>query len=182
MECRMFFLVMLFFVSFSLKCQTEKDSVGISKNSIYIELIGNSSTMFSIHYDRIIKQLQKSYMSLDVGFGYFPKHDILNPNFGIPISFNWTNRLYKRNHLETGIGLTYSSGTLQQTIDVGSKTESLRALYGSLRIGYKFQKPKKGLFLKAAFTPLIKIYQFSKLEQNFSGFLPFVGLSVGYSF
>jgi hypothetical protein len=78
--------------------------------------------------------------------------------------------------------LTYSSGTLQQTIDVGSKTESLRALYGSLRIGYKFQKPKKGLFLKAAFTPLIKIYQFSKLEQNFSGFLPFVGLSVGYSF
>lgn len=176
-----FLFFILFLNPFFIKGQDEMDSVTILKNALYLELLGTSTTIFSIHYDRVVKKMNNSYINLDVGFGYFPKFNGLHQNIGIPISINYTNRLYKRNHFEMGVGLTYSNGTFQQTNKL-NEIEPFEALFGNVRLGYKYQNPENDIFFKAGFTPIIEICRLSEQKNRLGLFFPFIGLALGYSF
>jgi hypothetical protein len=111
--------------------------------------------------------------------------------YGIPISYNWIFGK-KSHHLEVGIGLT------SLIVNPNSNMVSDFYTYLTPKIGYRYQRPNGGLFLRATVTPMIDIlnvrtYTFgNEKSRNFSSFnnvvglgyavFPWPGLSIGYTF
>ena len=168
-------------------CQ-ETDKTFNKRNSFYGEFLGTSGSVCSINYDRILIQNKNSLVDLSLGYGYFPFFKDVNPIIGIPISINLTTGL-SNHHFEIGAGLTYNSGIVQRKYDYAaiggslvsnSTAESLVALWCSFRLGYKYQKPNGGLFLRIGFTPLFKLKTFSIFD-NGNNIFSLFGLGVGYT-
>ena len=171
------------FLSFSINGQNLADTIPICKNAISLELVGSSCNVLSIHYDRIIKKNKKSFYSIDIGVGYMPYLASYKSNqiIGTSIAIDWNNKLYKKNHVSAGIGLAYSDGLFQYGFPDETK-ESRKVVFASLRLGYKFQKPTKGLFFKLMATPIFRIYEFSDVPYSAPSIFPLIGIGVGYSF
>ncbi|MDX8341345.1 hypothetical protein SLH46_19255 [Draconibacterium sp. IB214405] len=182
------FAVILFLALFNLlitgSAQGQDEHLNeLKKNSVYYEFLGTGATLFSLHYEKNIKQFEKSSLNLDLGVGYDPPlHIDMNPSYAFPLSLNWTSGI-KNKHFELGIGLTYNSGVSQQ-IATGGKTKSMDALWTSFRIGYKYQKPEGGLYFRAGLTPLLRVKKFTSIDHDdfFDKFLPFFGIGVGLTF
>jgi hypothetical protein len=176
-------IIISIFCYFNASIQNLADTIPVSKNAISIELLGTSCNILSIQYDRIIKKNKSSFYSVNVGAGYMP--DIAkyksNQLFGSSIALDWNSSLYKRNHIVGGIGLAYSDGLFQYGLPNDIK-KSHKILFGSLRIGYKFQKTEKGVFYKIMCTPIFKIYEFSNLFVQSPSIFPLIGIGAGYSF
>ena len=153
------------------------------KNAIYAELLGTSGSAFNFNYDRVILEFDKMYFDVTTGFGYFPSVNNSNPIIGVPISINLTTGT-NNHHFEFGIGITYNSGILQEIIYTPSYSESnsFKAIYSNFRIGYKYQKPESGLFLRIGLTPLVRLKTIEELDNIKTGrFIPLFGLGAGYS-
>ncbi len=174
--------VVIIFTNF-LHAQHLADTIPICKNSLSIEFAGSSCNVLSVHYDRIIKKNKTSFYSTDFGIGYVPTFSRYNSNpvFGSSLALDWNSKLYMKNHFIGGIGVAYSDGLIQSGFENETK-KSNKVLYGSLRLGYKFQKTTKGLFLRIMATPLFKVYEFTKLYWPAPSVLPFIGIGAGYSF
>jgi len=121
---------------------------------------------------------------VNAGFGYFPTPDKGSvPIVGIPVTFCW-NVGSRKAHLELGAGLTYSSGIEQEEIlsypTLSHESKVLRAVFGTMRVGFRYQNPEGGLFFKVGFTPAVKLVD---LKDKFSSrAYGFPGLALGYSF
>lgn len=149
--------------AFSAKAQNATDSVKVlssvmksakgsynnkfsSKSAIYFEILGNSVSGFSINYDRIIKEYRDGYINITSGFGFGSKR-----NFNIPLSINYTVLFPPSNHhLEFGVG------TGINFIEKDSIQNTRLLLTG--RVGYKYQRPEGGFYLRAGFTPVVPLY------------------------
>lgn len=184
---RKIILTFLGLIGFWVSCLSQKttDSTEIAKHTVLIEIFGSSGSSLSIQYDRILKQTYHSFYNLNCGVGYFPPPEKdANPNYGVAISLNRTSGIMK-NHLEIGVGLTYSKGIIQErdTPYVSKNTfQSLEAIYSTIRIGYKYQKPTGGLFFRVGFTPMIMIYRLSDRKISGENFIPSAGIGLGYTF
>ena len=176
-------IIVTLFFALSIDGQNLADTIPVSKNAVSIEFLGTSCNILSVHYDRIIKKNKTSYFSTDFGFGYMPYLAAYNSNqiIGGSIAIDWNSNLYKKNHVVGGIGLAYSDGLFQLGFPDETK-ESHKVLFGSLRLGYKFQKTAKGMFCKIIATPIFKIYEFSHLFMSAPTILPLIGVGIGYSF
>lgn len=176
-------LILFAFITFSVNGQNLADTIPICKNAISLEFLGSSCSVLSIQYDRIIKKNQKSFFSLNAGFGYMPYMSSIKQNqiIGTSLALDWNNKLYKKNHILGGIGIAYSDGFFQHGF-ANEMKKSYKVLYASLRVGYKFQKTTKGVFLKIMATPIFKIYEFSDLPYSATSILPLIGVGIGYSF
>jgi len=171
-----------------LKGQEDFDK-NYKKNILSIEFIGVSGSVFNLNYDRVLYLTPNYHINLSLGFGYFPSVKNWNPIIGIPVIINLS--MGKTKHFfEIGTGLAYNSGLQQSGYDYlgdfgGNSSlvdvESVKGLLWSSRLGYKYQKPSGGFFLRAGFTPLIRIKTFSDLKSD-NKFIPAFGLGVGYSF
>jgi hypothetical protein len=188
MTLRFFFCIYFFCFFLGFINSQDTDKTFTKRNSFYGEFLGTSGSVCSINYDRIFKQNENSLIDLSLGFGYFPFFKEVNPIIGIPVSINLTNGL-GNHHFEIGVGFTYNSGIAQRketfesygsSLDSYSTTESLQALWFSFRLGYKYQKPTGGLFLRIGITPLFKLKTFSTFDNDNSVF-PLFGLGVGYT-
>jgi len=160
------------------------DTIPLPKNVISAEFLGTSCSFLSLHYSRIIHTTQKSYYDVDVGAGYLPDpnmHFPSNYTFGVSLSATWNASLYKRHHTFGGLGLAYSDGMIQEGYDFEEKT-SVKALYASLQIGYKYQKPKNSFFFKLYGCPLFQIREFSITRYYNGAPLFMAGMGLGYSF
>lgn len=155
-----------------------------AKSTIHVDVLGEAITPVSIHYDRLIYDLNTSYVSVNAGLGYFPKKDDdYKPILGIPISVSW-NLGKKNHHLDLGVGMTYSSGfTQKRTREEPSDPFELivkSSIYGMARVGYKYQKPTGGFFFKLGITPVVELV---KLEgSDLATSYPFFGIGLGVSF
>lgn len=171
-----------------LKGQETFDS-NSKKNALSIEAIGTSASPLSLNYDRVLLVKPSYHINLSLGLGYFPFVKNWNPIVGIPVNINMS--MGKTKHFfEVGTGITYSSGMEQSGYDyIGDfgrnssmdDAESVKGLLWSFRLGYKYQRPTGGFFLRAGFTPLIRIKTFSDLKPE-NKFIPAFGLGIGYSF
>ena len=163
--------------------QNIADTIPICKNVISLELAGSSCNIISVHYDRTIKMTHKNFYTIDIGIGYMPylNSNKTNQIFGTSIAIDWNNKLYKKNHISSGIGLAYSDGFFQYGYSNEMK-KNYKVLYASLRLGYKFQKTTKGVFFKIMATPILKIHEFSNLPNSATSILPLLGIGIGYSF
>ena len=120
--------------------------------SIYLELMGKG--VYSLNVDFRKKETR----AISIGIQYF---EAVWPS----VMFYYLGGV--RHRFETGIG--------SSAIITGDGLEGV-SLNGV--IGYRYQK-KKGLIFRAGFTPLFLI---SLTGEGSNRFLPFIGLSLGYSF
>jgi len=173
---KLYLCIAFIYISFGV---IKSQDIAKKTNTLYAEIAGISGTPISIQYDRIINKKENYLVDVTMGFGYFQFSKNWNPIIGFPISLNFANGQFNH-HFEFGIGLTYNSGMPQQKIE-DFPAESEKAFWATLRLGYKYQKPEGGLFIRAGFTPLIKIKQYSVLAEE-TNFLPLLGLGIGYTF
>ena len=163
----------------------------IPNNSIYLELAGHLN-LVSINYERVLFHENDFYITGRMGLGYIPPS--IN-TISLPGLVNGIYQVSNRFLLELGIGFSvtytfwpdhYSSGGLfsgSTFHESGSFIDPLLTGYAGIRV-----QKKKGFLFRFGFTPLIEII--SDIEKRTvykqtgitNSFLPWVGMSFGYSF
>jgi hypothetical protein len=154
--------------------QATKDSTSISKNTVYLELLGNGG-IYSFNYDRIILTKKLFKISGSIGISYIPPSVRYNHTFTYPAEINF---LYgKRNYLELGIGYTLVFNLYKEDIfkiyDIYS--------YPVLRISYRLQKPNGGFFFTTGLLFYFAKNEFITDYSNYSNNKTWIGLGFGYT-
>lgn len=152
---------------FSQNDIVQKDSIiGISKNKLashnfHFEA-GGSGIGYSINYEYFL--LNKRNAKIGIGMGYsYSDESIYIPQM---------NFLFGESdhHFESGFAVLSS--------------KYIKG--GSIRLGYRYQKPKGGVVFRAAFTPIFvsggKVYDDIWALLLIPGVFPWGGVSIGYSF
>ena len=125
----------------------------LKKNTVFVE-IGGNGLVYSINYDRLINVSSKIKISTRIGVhytNYFPL--IYYRTVSIPIEVSALYPFFRNKHfLEIGSGLSY----LNSYDKITNYTEDILIL--ALRLGYRYQKPQEGLFIKIGFVPLYDFY------------------------
>lgn len=184
-------IILLFmFTQLSWVSSQDAEKIEFKHNTFYAEIFGTSGSLFSFNYDRIIANNNNNlFIDLTMGVGYLPSIKDWNPVLGIPLSLN-ISKGHCFHYFEFGLGLTYASGIVQSQVtfdpsggsqNSSTTSESLKAIWCSARIGYKYQRPTGGLFFRVGFTPLLKLKTFSTFNTN-DNIIPLFGLGVGYTF
>ena len=161
-------LTVLLSVNFGINSQTATDS--IKRNSVYIELLGNS-LIYSLNYDHLFDLTPQTKLAVGVGVGYLYIHnesghfvisEFTNNVFLVTPEVNFLIGRSSKHFFETGLSLCNKI----ETDNFNYK------LAPALRIGYRFQPLKGGFLFRIGFTPM---YYDNKIY-------PLGGLSFGYSF
>lgn len=150
----------------------------IKKNTVFAELAGNGF-VYSVNYDRIFNLTSSYKLAARMGVQVTNKFPLTYyRTFCVPVELSGLYNLYNHKHfIEVGVGLSY----LNSHDYFVNHTEEIMLL--ALRLGYRYQKPAGGLFVKVGFVPL---YDWLVSNPNpavthhtwfFSG-----GIAVGYTF
>lgn len=166
------FVISLFNQTFG---QVTKDSTSISKNTVYLELLGNGG-VYSFNYDRILLTKTLFKISGSVGISYIPPSFRYNHTFTYPLEINLLYGI--RNHFELGIGYTPVFNLYKEDIFKIYDDYS----YPALRIGYRFQKPNGGFFLRAGLLLYIGKNEFITDYSNYGNNRTWISLGFGYTF
>lgn len=76
----------------------------ISKNSLYVELLGSAGYLYNITYDRTVFVKEKNHVSTALGVQCFPKSGGWNRlSFSPQISYFYG----VKHHIELGVGMVY---------------------------------------------------------------------------
>lgn len=145
-------------------------------NTMSIEGLGHSINGYSLNYDRIFHSNDKYWVSNNTGVSY--RTNQYAPQWNWSIS-NTVNIVFgqKKGHLELGTGL----GVIKNlSHDYRSMTRAL--LLG--RLGYRYQRPMGGFFMRASLTPNAMLYDNPKCIGwcDLDLIVHFIGVSLGYSF
>lgn len=166
------FICLIFLCTVAFGQQPEKFA---NKNSIEFEIFGHGS-FYSINYERLIINSNRLKTLGQIGFAFYPKSLDIMPIW-IPVSINQLIS-FKSNHIEFGVGqILFSDQSLSGTVEY--------KLFGSVKIGYRYQNPNGKFLFKAAFTPVIDYWDAT--DKDVSGnlqtqFIPWGGLTFGYMF
>lgn len=146
-----------------------------AKNAFFIELGGNAG-LYSLNYDRIYLYKEKLKLSARIGLAINPKGKLIEQVYLVE-----QNIILFQNphHLEIGIGITNQRQYNESCNTIGKYLWE-NILYGSTRLGYRYQKQDDGLFLRAGLTPIFM--QQSDCGFNASYFQLWAGFAIGMSF
>lgn len=150
----------------------------LKKNSVFVE-IGGNAIIYSINYDRLIDVSTKFKLSTRIGIHYTNKFPLqYYRTLCIPIEISGLYSIYGSKHfVEIGSGLSY----LNSYDRITDHTEDIIIL--ALRLGYRFQKPEGGLFVKIGFVPLYDWLVFNPDPAvPHHTWLLSGGLGIGYTF
>ena len=164
----------------------------VKKNTFFFEG-GGKGLYYSLNYDRLFAIKSETRFSWRVGAGFFSERNNKG-TFTLPVGLNLL--LGKDLHFfEVGYGITYYHIFINK-INIGDGTGKLRNflstyISNNLSFGYRRQPSDAGIFFAATLTlnfAPINIYtnevRYIYLD-NFivnSKIVPFVGVSIGYSF
>ena len=137
----------------------------LKRNSIYLEAFGQG-LYNSFSFDRLYNVDKKIKTSFSAGLTIIPVPELFV--LGVPVSYNYLFGK-KNHHLELGFGFTAmylrqgriiaaegyidNNGLSQTNNFVGHSNEFYS--FFTPKIGYRFQKPSGGLFLRLTLTPPI---------------------------
>lgn len=159
------------------KAQNDSNLI-LEKNSIFVE-IGGNAIIYSINYDRLIDVSTKFKISTRIGIHYTNKLPLqYYRTLCIPIEISGLYSIYGSKHfVEIGSGLSY----LNSYDKITDHTEDIIIL--ALRLGYRFQKPEGGIFVKIGFVPLYDwlVFNADPAVPHQTWFLS-GGLGIGYTF
>lgn len=144
--------------------------------TIFLELLGNGG-LYSINADYRFREdgsIRLGFVNWNAG-GFFGNSESLT---AFPLLANY---LYGSGNswLELGAGILY--GHYQEKSSIGNTMNdyNFTTLTGS--ISYRYQRPNGGFFFKAGLTPLYPLGPEGKRYPT-DGPMPWVGVSLGYSF
>jgi hypothetical protein len=142
-------IFVLLFLFTNLTGQTEK----LKNNSVYLELLGNGGSWFSVNYEKMLHYNEKIpiHNTFRIGFSFSSNRFDHKPIYNIPFEFN--TLLGRQKHfIEIGFGLTAFIGTsnLKDTIlPIDFRTNFWNTYF--IRIGYRYMGD--GIVFRA--SPLI---------------------------
>lgn len=163
------FIVVISFllIVFEFKASAQ-DSTARAQN-VYVELAGQG-LLFTANYDtRFTKSRNGIGGRAGIGFLSIDGATVTT----IPIGLNYLLGKGK-NFFEVGLGATYLSAKTgdDDDDDFFFDDEDLSGLVGTMSFGYRLQPVDSGFSFRGGLTPLF----------NKNTFLPFYGLSFGYTF
>lgn len=127
-----------------------------ANNALYVELLG-ASLFYSINYDRRIGDLaiRAGLMYFSVSSGTTASGDSASASWlGFPISVMYNIGSIKHS-FEVGAGITiHHFGGSVNTLGVES-SDSATLVLGHGILGYRFQPPRTGFFLRAGLSPIV---------------------------
>lgn len=129
---------------FNLSAQSPAKPERYKPNIIYPE-IGGNGLMYSLNYERIMKQASAVFFSMRLGYGIIPTHQSGGVEQTIPLEFNWAQG--KSHHLEYGIGVTTVLG-------YSSYSAHPVSFIPAPRMGYRYQAPNGRLVVRAGLSLL----------------------------
>ena len=141
-----------------------------SKNAVSLEL-GGHGLYYSINYERLIFNGDRFKTTGQLGIAYYPSNS--GPiQLWIPVLLNELIT-FGNSHAEIGAGYILTNETKNVIVD-GEFKERIDGFL-TARLAYRYQNPKKMLFYRIGFTPIIEYG-----HQWF--FHPTGGASIGLSF
>ena len=172
-------LIIIIFKSQILFGQFEYYESEANKQSIFVEILGNSRSIISINYERFWgdQEVNKIIFSTRIGVGYTPGNKVKNLKgfTSIPLS---VSALYGtgKNHIVFGLHYTGTFG--QNFIDSSYAPPKYFLNYESafiLSLGYRFMK-YKGVMLELC--PVSLVWTNNPTSRFMMGF----GFSIGHAF
>ena len=168
--------------------QTYTETLDFAPNSVFVE-VGGNGTQYSVNYDKIWVAVNKIKLSTQIGLGM--SSAILQGDCDpiVPVKLNLL--VGKNRHFfETGIGATAAFGFEETAASTNTESESgtqirqvqvsreYASVYVSAHVGYRFQSPDGGLFLKTSLSPTMAAYtKTTKANPTIAG-----SIGVGYTF
>jgi hypothetical protein len=158
--------------------QDSRNDVTFSGPIIFAELYGVGGAV-TVNLEHKVFDIGRHLVAVRVGYG---KHKYFGNPYrqvrSIPIGVGFI-RGKRNHHREIGAGLTYAEGN-ENDVGFGWLNKSVFLVPF---VGYRYQRPGGGLFLKAQLTPMVKIkeYSESRIYRSQVGELVFsAGISLGY--
>ncbi|MCF8371213.1 MAG: hypothetical protein K9H64_06310 [Bacteroidales bacterium] len=160
-----FFLHLLFFLTLPICLNAQVDEItaqeanisGYPRNSFYFEALGNG-VIYSLNYDRILKQKGIRYCTFRTGFSFLPQIDdftdyrlkslIVEPG----LMFETSTYIF----VTTGIGAAY--------FRLSNVDEKANLLILSPGVGLRYQPDPGGVFFHIKWTPLIPFFAKESLD------------------
>jgi len=141
------------------------DSLKISKNTIYVEILGSAGYLYNVSFDRIFYKQNRHKISGGLGVQYYEGDLSYRTLQTASPQLNYLLGL-DRHFLEFGVGYIWNFlNTYENSI--------------IMRFGYRYQR-FKGLFFKIGITPfLTKSYRIFGVGYKI---IPWGGIALGYSF
>lgn len=177
----LFVFVSVFLVSFETIAQKEAEEF-TAKRSVYLG-IGGTSGRYAVNYGKIIHQKEKLKLNASVGFSMWD-HRADSRTTWLPVVPVELSAFYGKSnhHLELGIGvISYLTRSLTFDEDrleiIDEVVFSATALF---RVGYRYQKPEGGFFLRVGYTPAVELPIGSANQWDFQPI--WGGISLGTSF
>lgn len=160
--------------------QDQKKDVGFSGPIVYAELFGAGGAL-TLNVEHKLFDFGRHMVTARGGFGKHKSFGNSHRQFkGIPVSVNII-RGKGNHHREVGAGLTYVEGN-QSEVAFNLINKSI---YFVSFLGYRYQRPGGGFFLKAQVTPLVKIKEYSEslvYRGQVGRFGASFGICLGYYF
>ncbi len=145
--------------------QAESKAVLPKRNTVYFEVFGQG-LYNSFSYDRLYRLDKKVKTSFTAGLTLIPARELFV--LGAPVSYNFIFG-QKNHHLELGLGFTLmylregrvnasegytDQNGVNQTYNYLGHSNNFYSFF-TPKIGYRFQKPTGGFFMRVALTPPI---------------------------
>jgi hypothetical protein len=166
-------LVCAFFFSRSLKAQSVRYSktdstLNVRAQNVYVEFAG-PGLLFSANYDTRFSQTRDG-LGGRIGLGFIETGGASVVT--VPVQLNYL--LGKKDkYFEVGLGATYASfNSGSDFFSNGNKPLTASTVLGTMTFGYRYQPVDGGFNFRASFNPIF--YS--------SNFVPYFGLSFGYTF
>ncbi len=169
MKNRLLLILLLLTIHCGLLAQS--DSTFFAHHLIYLEISGPGG-FGSLNYEHAFINHKKHTFAFRCGISTHHVNDYttqFNPDLIIPLAVNW---YYGKNHkLEINLGQTITS--IVHANLTTSNTNRQSDLQTIFSVGYRYQKPKGGLFFRFVYNPFLKFNNY---------YLRKSGLALGYAF
>lgn len=170
-------ICLLLIIPMHVYCQEEVDFKGYV---VYGEISG-AGLGSTVNIESTFYKWNRWFVTGRIGVGYFRWDDGRKHYFGLPVGLNVFSHT-GNSHKELGINITYAEGVSR--IETNSFHYQGKTIYFIPAVGYRFQKPSGGLFLRVNYTPSIKIKEFNDQMERFNSkkVVHLFGVSAGYYF
>lgn len=167
--------------------QPARDTSAFARTTIFASGLGNGF-LYSINWDHRWHIRSTRWMSLSGGMTFYPGSDYPTnfPKISLPVQWNWFRG--RTHHREHGAGLTFGSGWYTGWSVDGQPTASQGIYLFAKPIGYRFQRPHGGFFMRVNILAWARIIELNQRYVEAYGYwetppiFPWLGLDLGYTF
>ncbi|HEY4798036.1 MAG TPA: hypothetical protein VII99_03065 [Bacteroidia bacterium] len=165
--------LIIFFAAFLLVCnvqaQVSQNDTLPKRNTFYFEALGQG-ILYSLAFDRLLSFHEKYNTSWSAGFTFIPPASNVDMLLGAQGSYNFLFGK-KNHHLELGLGLNVLLDSYN-LVSAAGQNEHFKDVYSYFtpKVGYRYQRPKGGVFFRVTLTPEVAFINLIHPPYNYEYF------------